>query len=259
MSNYMVRDSKGRFVKGMTPWNKKPIPPKEELEKLYSQGFGVYKIAKIYGVSHFTVWNWLKHYNIKRRNGYKKDVDLSPTPNLAYFLGVVLGDGNCHITRQGRGYVYRIRLKVRSKEFAESFKKVLEKMGLKPHFYSRFVRDHFAEGVFYFVDVACKKLVLWYKSLSISDIAGIVLSSKEHAKEFLRGFYEADGTYNRKQEYVRIYNANRELLELCKKALALLGIRSWLSPKKYNGNAYFLHVSRGKHFLEVVKPCIKNE
>jgi len=237
----MARDSKGRFVKGMTPWNKKPIPPREELEDLYSQGLGVYRIAKIYGVSHYTVWNWLRYHGIERRNGYIKDVDLSPTPNLAYFLGVMLGDGNCHITRQGRGYVYRIRLKVRSREFAESFKKALEKMKLKPHFYSRFERGHFAEGVFYFVDVVCKKLVLWYKSLSADDIEKIVLSSKEHAKEFLRGFYEAEGTYNRKQRYIRIYNA----------------IHSWISPKKY-GNVYHLHAN-SKYFLEVVEPCIKNE
>jgi len=58
-----------KFKKGQFPWNKIPIPPKEELERLYwREGFSTVAIAKKYGVCHKTVRKWLKFYQIPVRS-----------------------------------------------------------------------------------------------------------------------------------------------------------------------------------------------
>jgi hypothetical protein len=58
-----------KFKKGQFPWNKIPIPLKEELERLYwREGFSTVAIAKKYGVCHKTVRKWLKFYQIPVRS-----------------------------------------------------------------------------------------------------------------------------------------------------------------------------------------------
>lgn len=58
-----------RFKKGQYPWNKLPIPSKEELETLYwGQGLSTVTIAKKFRVDHHTVRKWLKHHRIPIRS-----------------------------------------------------------------------------------------------------------------------------------------------------------------------------------------------
>jgi len=57
-----------RFRKRQYPHNKLPIPPKEELEKLYwKERLSTIDIAKQYGVCHRTVRKWLKYHRIPIR------------------------------------------------------------------------------------------------------------------------------------------------------------------------------------------------
>jgi len=78
-----------RFEKNQRPHNKLPIPPKEELEKLYwEMGWSTLKIAEKYGVCHKTVRKWLKHHNIRIRSfseariNYLRRASTTPAPEL---------------------------------------------------------------------------------------------------------------------------------------------------------------------------------
>lgn len=57
-----------QFKKGQYPWNKLPIPSKEQLEELYwKQKLSSIKMSKIFKTCRQTVIRWLKHYDIPIR------------------------------------------------------------------------------------------------------------------------------------------------------------------------------------------------
>ncbi|GAH75225.1 unnamed protein product, partial [marine sediment metagenome] len=58
-----------QFKVGQYPWNKLPVPAREELEKLYwGWGLSTVDIARTFGTSHRTVRKWLRHYSIRIRS-----------------------------------------------------------------------------------------------------------------------------------------------------------------------------------------------
>jgi len=86
------------------------------------------KIANEFNVSvsKATVLRWCKgtHNTFNKT----KRVNLSPSPELAYIIGVYLGDASIN----NRNYQYRIRLKVVDRDFAESFGRALKSIGANP-------------------------------------------------------------------------------------------------------------------------------
>lgn len=199
--------------------------------------------------------------------------DFEKKHKLAYILGVVLGDGYFYRVKRKRGYAHLIGLNTVSKEFAESFKKALEEIGLNPslhYMYPPSYRRRNQRGQW---RVTCFNIHLykWLKNLSLTDIEEFILSNEENIAPFVRGFYESEGycffgevqsNYKYKYKYARIYivNKKREYLELVRKCLNKLGINAHIYGPYSEKKIYMLTIYRqedvGK-FMEKIQPCIK--
>ena len=227
---------------------------KEVLEELYvREGLGANTIAKKLGVTPAAVHQALKRYGIERRGASDYvyiHPNLAPSPSLSYVLGALLGDG-C-VTEKG----YEITLKVRAKEFAESFHQALQAIGLNPIFYSSTIH-----GKTYYVAKACsKEFVYWYKGLTIDDIKNLVW---DFANTFLRGLYEAEGHFDKKRYRIDITNTNIELLKLAESLLKKFSFHPRIykvkskTGKKPLYRLYLLRNREVDKFFTIVKPVIK--
>jgi len=198
-------------------------PTKEELEKLYvKKKMSLQKIARFYNVCNCTVSKWLRKYNIPRRkrSEYLK-YDWSPVhcPELAYVIGVILGDG--YVAKYGR----IVRLQCKDKEFAEVFRNALEKLGFNPnmHFYEKEER--------WIAQTKCKALWQFLRPFK-EDVNKVLdwMRSKEEKRAFIRGMYDSEGNLKiqKSRKIIRLSNTNKRLLEIIQKYLEDLGIKSEL-------------------------------
>jgi len=176
---------------------------------------------------------------------------LFPSPSLSYVLGVLSGDG--FIQKSG----YRIALCCREKCFAESFRIALEKIGLHP---SKIYRD--SRGYFR-VQAFSKIFCDWYFKLDYSEIRKIV---SKYPLEYIRGFYESEGSIRRKplrHTYeLRMTNTNFDTISTIAHFLDELGLAYHINKrtrKTMNGKTvYDITLYHDvPRFLELIKPCIK--
>jgi len=209
----------------------------EDVRRLKAKGLSYSKIvqelrSKGVKVSKATVIRWCKglHDPFNRMNRVK----LEPSPELSYVIGAFFGDASVNLDNAGKGYKYRIRLKVVDKEFAEEFKRCLEAIGLKPSL--RLERDKnrcdrwcvtaFSKSLYLFLKQPKEKLF---------DVA------KEYPIEFLRGFFDSEGcvTWDKKRKKlsVRACNYDLELLYFVQKLLASLNIHSKIYLQAYEGKS----------------------
>ena len=182
--------------------------------------------------------------------------NLNPSDSLAYFLGAFLGDGAIDSKN------YRIDLSVKSKEFAFAFMQSLKEIGAHPWVYYR--RDDYR----YSVRVKSKVLCNWLLSLSLSDIKNMLLGDTSLIISFIRGFYDAEGSFNRSSKVVFFWNSNQEILILIRDLLDSLGFKSTIHlHNRKNGfserQMYYLYLRGGKKitkkFLELINPSISSK
>ena len=202
----------------------------------------------------------------------RKQPDWSKKEPLSYVIGVLMGDGWTYIDKRGSGYIC---LQQTREEFAKSFYNALMSLGLTPKMYiiPKEGGDYICGNKVksrkdqILVRACSRAFVEWYRSSSLEEISQIVLSSKSTAKEFVRGFYESEGTNyvsrtSRGRPYwvIELTNSNLEILKLVKKAIEKIGFHFHLS-KKHNKmyRLYSAHALRNRLFLEEIKPCIKNQ
>jgi len=238
----------------------------EEVERLYwEEGMTQEEIAKKMNSYQSSIYRCMKRNNIPTRKKYDhllKSPDLSPTPTLSYIVGVVEGDGGVIKDRRD----YKVRMFSTSKEFIESFKNSLEEMGLNTNV-CVCSSDTCKQGYRYLVKAFSKEFYNWYKKLSTSDIEELALKNKEHAKSFVRGAYESEGSvwYDKRNGCkLQITNTDEKFVEVVEKAMKKIGFE----PKKYiheeeNGKdlcrLYLSRYASVTDFLERVNPCIKGE
>lgn len=179
----------------------------------------------------------------------KPALKLPPSGTLSYICGVMLGDGNIDRERT-------IRLKVASIEFAKSFQRELRSILGK----ARLVTT--SDG-YYLVRGYSSPLCRLLASRKFVEDCAI-----RFPKEFLRGFYEAEGSlhsYGSRShaQNLDFYNKETDKLSLVEMALSLLGFR--------HRRRFFQDKSRPMmttsvlgganeiaHFMQLVGPCIKN-
>ncbi|NJE31006.1 DNA endonuclease [Thermococcus sp. 18S1] len=212
----------------------------ERARQLRESGMSYLRIARELAeefkvsLSKATVLRWCKgtHNTFNRT----KRVNLSPSPELAYIIGVYLGDASI----SNRNYQYRVRLKVVDKDFAESFEKALKSIGANPR--TGFEHDS-GRTDRWWVEVTNKELFMFLKGPKehLFEIARV------YPREFLRGFFDSEGSAivypNRAR--VEASNYDLEVLELCKELLERLGIHSKIYKTKRKGQTV---VIRGKEY-----------
>lgn len=191
--------------------------------------------------------------------------------DLAYVLGVCKGDGWVGKSRDGKYYKYIIQLSVVSRTFATSFRDVLKRLGFHTMMFKTKPGkpNHSPQ---HRVVVMCKSFVEWYSKLTSQNISDIVLHDDDTSKEFLKGFYESEGsiTNNGSNAWrIIIYNTKRELQTIVTECLTKLGIQFKIygpyssdgkSGKRHRPIWHIVIVKDdvGK-FFSLVSPCIKNK
>jgi len=241
---------------------------KKKIEELYMKLKNYKKVAEQLGIPPSSLWYLIKKYGIKIKPSLRQ-VDFSKEKEICYILGVLLGDGYVYKGKTN----YFIHLKVTSKTFAESFCKALKEIGLTPHLFWYEKEQRYIAGC------SSKIFYNFYKNLTLKDIRKLATKNKENMKEFIRGFYESEGTnvINKKWKVwiIAMCNSNLELLFLVKDVLSMLGFEFTLEKKEDEGTE---HVIKGiktkttkkhwqlisyrreqnKKFIETIKPVIKN-
>ncbi|ASJ03129.1 hypothetical protein A3L09_07620 [Thermococcus profundus] len=186
-------------------------------------------------VSKATVLRWCRGTH----NTFNKmrKVNLKPSPALAYIIGAYFGDGTA---TKGSRYKYNVKLKVVDREFAETFASALKAIGLNPR--TGFENNGTRTGRWY-VETSSKSLYLYLKSPK-ERLFNVAM---EYPREFLRGFFDSEGSviFTRNRIRVEACNYDGEVLEFCQELLNGLGIYSRIYKTKRKGQPV---VIRGKQY-----------
>lgn len=165
-----------------------------------------------------------------------------------------------------------ICLKVKDKEFAESFRETLVKIGIYPSLYfypkTKSKRKFRHANGDWTVTAYCKPFYVWYKSLTMDDTYQIV---KEYPVGFLKGFYESEGSYfhyesvRHNQYQLYVVNTNLKLLKIVREFFTSFDFKTWWSEKTLPSEKtlYKISLKGGKkevaRFFDLINPCIKKE
>lgn len=184
---------------------------------LARSGLSSYKIAEILSskykikVSRSTIYRWIKNHN--KPDGAFNNFTFKKSKELSYVIGVLLGDGQIKI--EPKQYHYRLRLRVKDREFAEEFARCLQIILEKKtpcKIYTE--KDRTRGNRTRFVGEASSKiLVRFLKRPWIT----LVQFAKPYTTDFLRGLFDSEGFTNistTKQFPVGIGMANTNLLLL---------------------------------------------
>ena len=235
------------FQKGNVPWNK----------------VGLTTTCAICGTVFPTAKSYLKSgrkcCSTKCANQYRSKFyrivypNLQPSPELSYVIGVLIGDG-CISNYHGK---YSVILNVTDETFALSFKTALRRLGLHPRLNSSIPKTKSRR--YFRVTAMSKTFAEWYIQLRPEDILSI---AKSFPLEFLRGFYEAEGTATGHR--LCVFNTQPWKLEIYQELLHSLDFNtSHLSYPRIPPSkaAHELHILGGQpeqaRFLHSVNPCIK--
>jgi len=197
-------------------------------------------------------------------NGKKQYPNLGSSPALAYILGVIAGDGLV------RGH-NRIVLGTKDFEFAQEFADALRSIDLRAYVKKddRWNRSLQRQQKLWRCYAYSAVFVDWYRNLTRAQFEGIV---RQYPREYLKGFFESEGTYivnTNGSACIHFSSINYELLLIAQRLLTLLGYESKIYEYKFKD--YFsgqektiyrlslLGSSEKKHeFIRKLKPVIKN-
>lgn len=242
---------------------------KEELYRLYwEEGKSLCQIAKQFGIKRpETIRQLMIKYGISRRPLFVSNPNLNPSPALAYVIGVYFGDGSILKSKFSKTF----RLECRNKEFVESLGKALKSINIKPKIWkhTRFMKKTHDYRTYWLCDGYSIKLCNFLESLTVSNLKKFI-REKEEKKEFVRGFYESEGSFyaSRKHGYrLKISNTSKEILEFIKECCESLEIKGWhlyefKDKRNPNWSVIYDLVLRRKQiiqqFFSIINPVIKN-
>ncbi|MEM1575803.1 MAG: LAGLIDADG family homing endonuclease [Nitrososphaerota archaeon] len=218
----------------------------DDVIKLRKQGLNYIQIQKEiyekYGLRlpQPTISTWInrKKHPLGRVNKF----DDKPSPELAYVIGAIFGDGSLYFDKHY--FHFLILLAVNDKEFANEFGKNLAKVLGKKGPYKPFWDEHRKQWV---VEVTS---ILLYKFLNkpLRELKPYIEYSNKTASAFLRALFDGEGcmfTKRYPKKYIRtlrLYSTDKELLNYAK----------FLLEKYFNINTTGPHLERKsgevKHF-----------
>jgi len=192
--------------------------------------------------------------------------DLAPSEDIAYILGVVYGDG---YTTYHRG-AWQTGLHTASKDFAESFRKALAKIGLHPSRVTEQIeltRVHRKRSTLYRTLCYSNRFAEFINSLSFYQLR-LLLNDANLKWAFLRGFFESEGymrVRERNRTQISFFNTNTELIHFVAELLTYLGFESSLrlnrTPSANWKPCYALNLkgnlNKKREFLFKLNPAIK--
>jgi len=237
-----------------------PLLTKDELEHLYwEERLTQKQIGDRLGVWDAHISDWMRQYHlavrpISERHAHR--INLAMNETLAYFLGIMYGDGGIFDNAKWR--THQVILNTTSKELALSFYKTLCVMGLHPYrFRINRKKENLNWNPIFRIGASSRQVVEWYKNLTLLDLYTLLKTTKQ-VSAFLRGIYESEGTWYRQSCFIS--NRNRELVALISWLLIKIGIPHKIyHNKRKNATDIQIYINKTNSvkFLELVKPCIK--
>lgn len=172
-----------------------------------------------------------------------------------YIGGVYIGDGNIN-----REELFRLR--VVDKRFADSVYSSLENLGYEVNRSTRDIDSgtKIQHCLRVYSPSLCTKLSDLFNHPDEQSILDY-LGSVKRKKEFIRGFYESDGSWSEGE--VSMWQKNRWILDIIKILLSDIGIESkvYFHNKRTRSTEYSLRIMGSKtdriKFFREIKPVIK--
>jgi intein-encoded DNA endonuclease-like protein len=266
---------------------------KQTIYDLYwNKGCSVNDVAKLLGMYKPRLLRIMKRLGIPRRarlDGWKLKlnivkekisiakigkplihVDFSSLPNIAYILGVYLGDGYLlHNEKQG----YGVGLGTKDECFAEKFARALKDIGLNPYITKTIERNN---KPFWRVFAYSLELHNWLKNYKLStrrdgiihlNLEGIREIAEKCPVKLIEGFYESEGSLVKHKGVfatryeVNIWNTSKELLLLIKDVLANMGFE-FRFHERHTKKLYYLSLYKQdqiKRFFSTIDVCIEKK
>jgi intein-encoded DNA endonuclease-like protein len=172
---------------------------------------------------------------------------LKPSEELAYVIGVVLGDGYPKMKRRvikGYNYVW-IGLKARDREFVEGFGRCLAKVLGSRQIRPRYVKSSGR----YVVEAESKTLYeLLRKPVDLDRLRRYIEHCGRCVAAFIRGFADSEGCVE-KSGYIRIYNTDLRLLTYVKALLRRPNIESMVPKLNKRRGTLINNPRTGKQYI----------
>jgi intein-encoded DNA endonuclease-like protein len=219
----------------ITKTKRREIPPRElrikaynDVHKLRKRGLSCSEIRKEiyrkYGVwiGRSTINYWLRGVHSPYNGSRIPSLELlKPSEDLAYVIGVRLGDGYVFAHKRKDGYFdYFIGLRAKDKEFVEKFGGCLGNvLGRRP------IRPWKDAERYAAVAVSKTLYKLLREPVDLKGIKKHVEHCKKCTAAFLRGLFDSEGCIDKKG-YIYLYNTNFELLVYAQRLLRRFGIES---------------------------------
>ena len=178
--------------------------------------------------------------------GSAYEFSASPSPELAYIIGVSKGDGSV----RSQKWNHRVRLRVIDKEFAEEFDRCASHVLGSPRHAITWLSNH---GL-WCVEVLSVLLVRFLRG-PFSQVVKAVTHCEKCAAGFLRGFFDSEASMSGRS--LDVSNGSIRIMRLVKQLLLKIGVQSTgprLAQKggrlvtikgriyRANKNIYALHV-----------------
>ncbi len=162
--------------------------------------------------SHVSDWINGRH----RPFGYVRAFDSAPKAELAYVIGVYLGDAS---TSNGRNHNHKIKLRVIDREFAQEFANCLAKLLRRDP-----PRVKWHERTHSWHTELSSLLLQSFLRQELKELVPTISHCDECRAAFLRGFFDSEGSVF--ERTLTAANENLEVLRLVCELLQSLGIET---------------------------------
>lgn len=170
----------------------------EQLQKLHwIDGLSEKQIGAMYGVSCAAINWWCKKLGVSGRRKVKQLL-FEPSPALSYILGCILGDGCVYLRKDRR---YTVRFSVCDRVLAEEFAKAARLVGFGCNKITRCKPSEEYHRALWLVCLYSDDFGVWYEKLGMK---GRLETGLKFPANFVRGFYESEGTIVRHRERVEL-------------------------------------------------------
>lgn len=199
---------------------------KNEIVKDYQNGLSLEQLKKKYNVSVFLLRKNFRKNGIELRGrSFGKMINLEPSDDFFYIIGVLHGDGSafCYDNHPNKKYkIHRIMLDCKDLDFAQAFQNSCQKIGLKARLNTK-KKSTFKQGFCWRVDCYSKILYNFYKKFDLN----LMLKEKGKYKiAFIRGMFDSDGCNCKKNNIVRITTIRNDFALFLKKLLETMNFKS---------------------------------
>lgn len=231
---------------------------RDELVDLHwIQGLSLKEIGERHDVTSSAIVYWMRKFGIEHRSRLQ-DVLFEPSPTLSYVMGVLHGDGFLYFNPANSQHL--IILSVVDREFAISFAKALNRLGLRAPIRILPPRQESYQQQ-YRVGATSKNFHELWNHLSVEERLDLGMA---YERDFIRGVYESDGCVksHRGSLELAIYKTDITMLERVEGSMSKRGFSVKIYDKRLDSGKTLRTINlyrslEVRRFMAWISPCIK--